>query len=98
MELIKEQIMAGKINNITSIGDLEIILRGHINQLNRHKNSVIESNRDKLARNLLQQLEKIKNDDDIQVRDNMSLEELEAQVKLMDERTKKINEISRSYF
>ena len=84
MEFIKEQIMVEKINNIITIGNLEIILRGHINQLNRHKNSVIESNSDKLARNLLQKIEKLKNDDDIQIHDNMSLEELKAQQKLMD--------------
>jgi hypothetical protein len=97
MELIKEQIIVQNIVNYEDIANLIIILSSHINQLNRHKNSVIESNSDKLARNLLQQVEKLKKEDDIQVRDNMSLEELEAQLKLMDERTKKIDEISRSY-
>jgi hypothetical protein len=75
---------------------------GHIHTVNSRKKSplepnYIESNSDKLARDLLEQLENLENDDDIQVRDNMSLEELEAQVKLMDERTKKIDEISRKY-
>ena len=102
IELIKEKLMLQKINNLARRGKLERLFKTRISQLNRRKNSVIESNyiesnRDKLARNLLQQLENLENDDDIQVRDNMSLEELEAQLKLMDERTKKIDEISRSY-
>jgi hypothetical protein len=102
MEFIKEQILIQKINNTVRIGNLKIIFMGHIHTVNSRKKSplepnYIESNSDKLARDLLEQLENLENDDDIQVRDNMSLEELEAQVKLMDERTKKIDEISRKY-